>query len=141
MSEIERSAEGKAKTGVFTGAYAVNPVTEERVPVWIADYVLTTYGTGAVMAVPAHDQRDFEFARTFGLEVRVVVQPEGAEPLDGATMTEAYAGDGVLVRSAPLRRRAGRQGRGPRRHRSRHRLPRRAGPRAAARSPTACATG
>jgi leucyl-tRNA synthetase len=102
MSEIERSAEGKAKTGVFTGAYAVNPVTEERVPIWIADYVLTTYGTGAVMAVPAHDQRDFEFARTFGLEVRVVVQPEGAEPLDGATMTEAYAGDGVLVRSAPL---------------------------------------
>jgi leucyl-tRNA synthetase len=102
MSEIERSAEGKAKTGVFTGAYATNPVTNERVPVWIADYVLTTYGTGAVMAVPAHDQRDFEFARTFGLEVRVVVQPEGAEPLDGATMAESFAGDGVLVRSAPF---------------------------------------
>jgi leucyl-tRNA synthetase len=102
MSEIDRQAEGKPKTGVFTGAYAINPVTEERVPIWIADYVLTTYGTGAVMAVPAHDQRDFEFARTFGLEVRVVVQPEGTEALDGATMTEAYAGDGVLVRSAPF---------------------------------------
>ena len=102
MSEIDRQAEGKAKTGVFTGAYALNPVTDERIPVWIADYVLTTYGTGAVMAVPAHDQRDFEFARTFGLEVRVVVQPEGAEPLDGATMREAYAGDGVLANSAPF---------------------------------------
>ncbi|MBW6457077.1 MAG: leucine--tRNA ligase [Trueperaceae bacterium] len=102
MSEIDRQAEGKAKTGVFTGGYAVNPVTDERVPVWIADYVLTTYGTGAVMAVPAHDQRDFEFARAFGLEVRVVVQPEGAEALDGATMAEAYAGDGVLVNSAPF---------------------------------------
>jgi leucyl-tRNA synthetase len=102
MSEIERSAEGKAKTGVFIGAYATNPVTDERVPVWIADYVLTTYGTGAVMAVPAHDQRDFEFARTFGLEVRVVVQPEGVDPLDGDTMPAAYAGDGVLVRSAPF---------------------------------------
>ncbi len=102
MSEIDRQAEGKPKTGVFTGAYALNPVTDERVPVWIADYVLTTYGTGAVMAVPAHDQRDFEFARTFGLEVRPVVQPEGEAPLDGATMTEAYAGDGVLVRSEPF---------------------------------------
>jgi len=102
MSEIDRQAEGKSKTGVFTGATAVNPVTGERVPVWIADYVLTTYGTGAVMAVPAHDQRDFEFARAFGLEVRVVVQPEGAEALDGATMPEAYAGDGVLVNSAPF---------------------------------------
>ncbi len=102
MSDIDRMAEGKTKTGVFTGAYATNPVTEEHVPVWIADYVLTSYGTGAVMAVPAHDQRDFEFARTFGLEVRVVVQPEGAEALDGATMAEAYAGDGVLVRSVPF---------------------------------------
>ena len=102
MSEIDRSAEGKVKTGVFTGGFAVNPVTDERVPVWIADYVLTTYGTGAVMAVPAHDQRDFEFARTFGLEARVVVQPEGTAALDGATMAEAYAGDGVLVRSAPF---------------------------------------
>jgi len=102
MSEIDRQAEGKTKTGVFTGAYATNPVTEERIPVWIADYVLTTYGTGGVMAVPAHDQRDFEFARTFGLEVRVVVQPEGTEPLDGATMPEAYVGDGVLVNSAPF---------------------------------------
>jgi len=102
MSEIDRQAEGKAKTGVFTGAFAINPVTDERVPVWIADYVLTTYGTGAVMAVPAHDQRDFEFARAFGLEVRVVVQPEDGAPLDGATMTEAYAGDGVLVNSPPF---------------------------------------
>ena len=102
LSDIDRQAEGKTKTGVFTGAYATNPVTQEQVPVWIADYVLTSYGTGAVMAVPAHDQRDFEFARTFGLEVRVVVQPEGVEALDDATMSEAFAGDGVLVRSAPF---------------------------------------
>ena len=102
MSEIDRQAEGKEKTGVFTGGHAVNPVTGERIPVWIADYVLTTYGTGAVMAVPAHDQRDFEFARQFGLEVRVVVQPEGEAPLDGATMSEAYAGDGVLANSVPF---------------------------------------
>ena len=87
------------KRGVFTGAYCRNPFTNERVPVYAANFVLMEYGTGAVMAVPAHDQRDFELARAYGLPVRVVVQPEG-EALDGATMTEAAVGPGVLVDSA-----------------------------------------
>ena len=97
-TEIERTSEDREKTGVFTGAYAINPVNDERIPIWIADYVMITYGSGAIMAVPAHDQRDFEFARKFGLEVRVVIQPEG-ETLDGATMSEAHAHDGVMVNS------------------------------------------
>ncbi|PJF21759.1 MAG: leucine--tRNA ligase, partial [Phototrophicales bacterium] len=88
-TEIERTATDREKTGVFTGAYAINPVNQERIPIWIADYVMVTYGTGAIMAVPAHDQRDFEFARKFGLNVRVVIQPEG-QSLDGETITEAY---------------------------------------------------
>lgn len=100
-SEIDRTAEGKEKTGVFTGAYAINPVNEERVPIWIADYVMITYGSGAIMAVPAHDQRDFEFARKYGIEVRVVIQPEGAA-LDGATMPESVPGAGVMVNSGPF---------------------------------------
>jgi len=97
-SEIDRQAEGREKTGVFTGGYARNPVNDERVPIWIADYVLMTYGTGSIMAVPAHDERDFAFARTYGLPVRVVVQPPGAD-LDGDTIDEAYVGDGVMVNS------------------------------------------
>ncbi|RMF67481.1 MAG: leucine--tRNA ligase, partial [Cyanobacteria bacterium J069] len=100
-SEIDRTAEDREKTGVWTGSYAINPVNGEPIPIWIADYVLMGYGTGAIMAVPAHDQRDFEFARKFGLKVTVVVQPEG-ETLDGDTMTSAHAGDGVMVRSGPL---------------------------------------
>ncbi len=98
-TEIERTAETREKTGVFSGGYAINPVNGERIPIWVADYVLITYGSGAIMAVPAHDQRDFEFARKYGIEVRVVIQPEGEE-LDGATMTEAYDGPGVMVNSA-----------------------------------------
>ncbi|MDR2521247.1 MAG: leucine--tRNA ligase, partial [Spirochaetaceae bacterium] len=74
-SDLERSALAKTKTGVFTGAYAVNPVNQRRVPVWVADYVLISYGTGAIMAVPAHDERDWEFAKTFGLPVVQVVSP------------------------------------------------------------------
>jgi leucyl-tRNA synthetase len=97
-SEIDRTAEGKEKTGVFTGAYAKNPVTGENIPIWISDYVMITYGSGAIMGVPSGDQRDFEFARKFNLEIRVVVQPEG-ETLDPATMTEAFSGDGVMVNS------------------------------------------
>ncbi len=95
---VARQKAGAGKTGVWTGACCVNPGTGERVPVWVADYVLTGYGTGAIMAVPAHDQRDFEFANTFGLEVRRVVAPPGCDassPVDGA-----YDGaDGVLVNS------------------------------------------
>ena len=97
-SELERTQESGDKTGVFTGSYAINPVNGARVPVWIADYVLMSYGTGAIMAVPAHDQRDFDFARRFGIDVVPVIQPEG-ERLDGATMTEAYAGPGVMINS------------------------------------------
>jgi leucyl-tRNA synthetase len=97
-SELERTAEDRAKTGVFTGGYAINPVNNARIPIWIADYVLITYGSGAIMAVPAHDQRDFEFARQYDLEIIPVIQPEG-ETFDGATMTEAYIGPGLMINS------------------------------------------
>lgn len=100
-SDIDRTDESREKTGVWTGSYAVNPVNGEKIPVWIADYVLMGYGTGAIMAVPAHDQRDFEFARKFGLDIKAVVQPEG-ESLDGRTMAEAWPGEGVMVHSGPL---------------------------------------
>jgi leucyl-tRNA synthetase len=100
-TEIERQStdEARKKTGVFTGAYAVNPVNDERIPVWIADYVLMTYGTGAIMAVPAHDTRDFAFARAFDLPIRAVIQPEDQETLDAATMAEPYVGPGRMVNS------------------------------------------
>jgi leucyl-tRNA synthetase len=98
QTDIQREAKDKEKTGVFTGGYAVNPVNEERIPIWVADYVLMSYGTGAIMAVPAHDERDFEFARKFGLKVIPVIQPEGVE-LNGDTMTEAYPGEGVMINS------------------------------------------
>lgn len=100
-TEIERSAEGRDKTGVFTGAYAINPVSEARIPIWIADYVMVTYGTGAIMAVPSGDQRDFDFARKFGLEIIPVVQPEG-EHFDGKTMEQAYDGAGIMINSGEL---------------------------------------
>ena len=100
-SDIDRTDDTQEKTGVWTGSYAVNPVNGEQIPIWIADYVLMGYGTGAIMAVPAHDQRDFEFARKFDLPVKVVVQPEG-ETLDGDTLAEAWPGDGVMANSGPL---------------------------------------
>jgi len=99
-AELDRIA-GTAKDGVFTGAYAINPMTDERVPVWVADYVLMGYGTGAIMAVPAHDQRDFEFARRYGLPMRVVISPPG-QTLDPETMSEAYVEPGVQVNSGPF---------------------------------------
>ena len=98
VSDIERTAMETEKDGVFTGAYAVNPVNGEEVPIWAANFVLMEYGTGAVMAVPAHDQRDFEFARKYGLPIRVVIQPPG-EALDPQTMTEAYVDPGTMVNS------------------------------------------
>ncbi len=101
-SDIERETVDREKTGVFTGGYAINPVNNERIPVWIADYVLMTYGTGAIMAVPAHDQRDFEFARRFDLEVRPVILPSGVESLDGETMNEALPDYGTMINSGPL---------------------------------------
>ncbi|HYZ12444.1 MAG TPA: leucine--tRNA ligase [Actinomycetota bacterium] len=90
-----------SREGVPLGVHAVNPVNGEKVPVFVAPYVLMEYGTGAVMGVPAHDQRDFEFARTHGLPIRVVVQPPD-EPRDPATMTEAYDHEGVMVNSGPF---------------------------------------
>ena len=94
----KRTAEDYAKEGIFTGAYAVNQLNGERVPIYAANFVLMGYGTGAVMAVPAHDQRDFEFARTYDIPIRVVIQPEG-ELLDPVTLTEAYVGEGVMAHS------------------------------------------
>jgi leucyl-tRNA synthetase len=98
-SEIDRLSTEREKTGVALGSHAINPINGERVPIWIADYVLLGYGTGAIMAVPAHDERDFEFARRHDLPVRQVVAPSGAEPVE---MTEAYVAhtpDEVLVNS------------------------------------------
>ncbi|MDA1477683.1 leucine--tRNA ligase [Bacillus changyiensis] len=91
-SDLERTDLAKTKTGVFTGAYAIHPVTEEKIPVWIADYVLASYGTGAVMAVPAHDERDYEFATTFNLPIQEVVK-------GGDVEKEAYTGDGEHIHS------------------------------------------
>ena len=88
-SERERQTEVKKVSGVFTGAYAVNPFTQERIPIWISDYVLAGYGTGAIMAVPAHDSRDFAFARHFNLPVRQVIVPNGEQPEDTDTWTES----------------------------------------------------
>ena len=102
QSDIQREAADKEKTGVFTGGYAINPVSGERIPIWIADYVLMTYGTGAIMAVPAHDQRDFEFARKFNLPIKVVVQPAGIANIDPRDLTEAVPAAGTLVNSGPL---------------------------------------
>lgn len=96
QTEYERLALGREKTGVFLGSYVINPITKERVPIWIADYVLPTYGTGAVMAVPAHDQRDLEFARKFKLAVRTVIAPPG---WTGEELEEAYVGPGAMVNS------------------------------------------
>ncbi len=93
--------QAESREGVRLGVHAVNPVNGEKVPVFVAPYVLMEYGTGAVMGVPAHDQRDFEFAREHGLAIRVVVQPEG-EGRDAAAMTEAYDHDGVMVNSGPF---------------------------------------
>ena len=93
-SDLDRGM-AKDKTGVFTGAYAINPVNEARIPIWIADYVMMGYGTGAIMAVPAHDQRDWEFAKTFDLPIVQVIE-------GGDIETEAWAGDGKLINSPPI---------------------------------------
>ncbi|MFJ7626238.1 leucine--tRNA ligase [Streptomyces sp. NPDC097595] len=100
-SDVERQAEAKDKTGVFTGAYATNPVSGEQIPVFIADYVLMGYGTGAIMAVPAHDARDFAFARAFELPMRCVVEPSDDRGTDASTWEDAFASyDAKLVNSA-----------------------------------------
>ncbi|MET9342620.1 leucine--tRNA ligase [Nonomuraea sp. NPDC003804] len=99
LSDIERLSTEKEKTGVFLGRYAINPVSGERIPVWAADYVLSDYGHGAIMAVPAHDQRDLDFARTFNLPVKVVVHTGMADPGETGIATP---GEGQLVNSGPL---------------------------------------
>jgi len=98
MSEIDRASTELEKKGAFTGAYAHNPLSHERVPIWIANYVMMEYGTGAIMAVPGHDQRDFDFARKYGIDIRVVIAPSGAIP-DPAEMTEAFVAEGAMVNS------------------------------------------
>jgi leucyl-tRNA synthetase len=97
-SAVERAAGDREKTGVFTGRHVRNPVNDELIPVWVADYVLMEYGTGAIMAVPAHDERDFDFARQFGLEIRQVVRPREGE-VDESAAYVAHSDDEVLVNS------------------------------------------
>jgi leucyl-tRNA synthetase len=92
-SDLERADLSKDKTGVFTGAYAINPATNQKIPIWIADYVLVGYGTGAIGGVPAHDERDLEFARKFDLPIVIVVQPTGDEPAFG------FTGEGIAINS------------------------------------------
>ncbi|NUP75650.1 MAG: leucine--tRNA ligase, partial [Sinomonas sp.] len=99
LSEIERQNTDREKTGVFLGRYAVNPLSGEKLPVWAADYVLADYGTGAIMAVPAHDQRDLDFARAFGLPVRAVLDTGEDDP---AVSGVATAGEGTIINSGPL---------------------------------------
>ncbi|NPV73818.1 MAG: leucine--tRNA ligase [Pelotomaculum sp.] len=101
LREIDRTSTEAEKVGMPTGAHCINPLTGERVPVLIANYVLMEYGTGCVMGVPAHDQRDFEFARKYGYPIRVVIQPPGVE-LDPAAMEAAYEEEGFLVNSGPF---------------------------------------
>jgi len=99
LADIDREAVDREKTGIFIGAYAINPVNDERIPIWIADYVLMTYGTGAIMAVPCGDQRDFEFAQKYGLPIPVVVAPKD---WDGQPFSEAYVEPGTMVNSGPF---------------------------------------
>ena len=98
-NDIERLSTDREKTGIFLGRYAINPVNGEKLPIWAADYVLADYGHGAIMAVPAHDQRDYDFAKTFDLPIRTVVQP--AEAIDGA-VEGPFTGEGVMVNSGDL---------------------------------------
>ncbi|SHE81181.1 leucyl-tRNA synthetase [Caldanaerobius fijiensis DSM 17918] len=98
MSEIERTSTETEKEGIYIGAHAINPVNGEKVPIWIANYVLLDYGTGAVMGVPAHDERDFQFAKKYGLPIKVVITPEG-ETLDPEKMDKAYVEPGIMVNS------------------------------------------
>ncbi len=101
MDRIKRAADDLEKEGIFTGAFCENPLTGAKMPIYVANFVLMTYGTGAVMAVPAHDQRDFEFARKYDLPLKVVIQPEGS-PLTAEALTAAYTDPGVLADSGPF---------------------------------------
>lgn len=99
-SDTDRQAVTREKTGIFTGAYATNPVNGEKIPIWVSDYVLITYGTGAIMAVPAHDTRDFEFARKFDLPIIEVIHSDSAIRDEKGELKEAYTGDGTLIHSS-----------------------------------------
>jgi len=101
QDKVKRTSEDYEKEGVFVGAFCLNPFTNRKMPIYTANFALMEYGTGSVMAVPAHDQRDFEFARKYNLDIEVVIQPPGVS-LDPQTMTEAYVGEGILVRSGPF---------------------------------------
>ena len=100
QTDIQRGAVDKEKTGVFTGGYAINPVNQARIPIWIADYVLMSYGTGAIMAVPAHDERDFAFAKKYDLPIIPVIQPEGQG--EAGVLESAFVGAGVMINSGML---------------------------------------
>jgi leucyl-tRNA synthetase len=102
MTEIERMSTEKEKTGVFTGGYVTNPVSGDKVPVWIADYVLMGYGSGAIMGVPAHDERDFEFAHKFGIPIVEVIRPDDEEASDPSTWHGAKLAYGTMVNSGPF---------------------------------------
>jgi leucyl-tRNA synthetase len=105
MRVVDASVRTEATTekeGVFTGAYAVNPLTRERIPIWVANFILMGYGTGAIMGVPAHDQRDFDLATKYGLSIRVVIQPDGEALSDGGRLESAYEGEGRMVNSGPF---------------------------------------
>ena len=136
LSTVERASEKQSRPGVFTGRYVINPVNGERVPIWVADYVLMEYGTGAIMAVPAHDDRDFDFAHQFGLEIRPVIRPG-----DGRARPEhgPYAGDRPTTSCSSTPAGSTACARPTRRRRSSPGWTRRVAARA--RSPTACATG
>ena len=99
MSAVERMAKQKEKSGIFTGAYATNPMNGKKLPIYIASYVLKEYGTGVIMAVPAHDERDFEFAKTFGLPIQQVIKSTEARIDGNGQLTEAYVGDGIMINS------------------------------------------
>src|SRR5262249_38680497 len=97
-TDIDREAADKEKTGMFIGAYAIHPLTNERMPIFIADYVLMGYGTGAIMGVPAHDARDWDFAKKYNLPIPVVIAPPG---WNGTPLDEVYSGEGTMVNSGP----------------------------------------
>ncbi|CCO07902.1 leucine--tRNA ligase [Desulforamulus hydrothermalis] len=109
-NQTELARTSSEKEGVFIGAYCINPFNGEQVPILTANYVLYHYGTGAVMGVPAHDERDFEFAKKYNLPIKVVIHPSPAQPLNEVEMTDAYTGDGIMVNSGPFDGTPNRQG-------------------------------
>ncbi|OPX31437.1 MAG: leucine--tRNA ligase [Candidatus Latescibacteria bacterium 4484_181] len=112
LSEVERMSEVSQKTGVFLGSYAVNPVNGEKLPIWISDYVLLSYGTGAIMCVPAHDERDFEFAKQFNLPIVEVIESPESKRGESGELLEAYIGEGVMINSGRFNGLSSQKGRG-----------------------------